>query len=234
MTLNGFGSIIVTYTSETENQMAYSKSSFSYSAELVWGAACAAQRINGTYSKVDFISESDPNLNTTANKTMMKTLISVDSVTAADIEQGIKVRKYFQGLTFQILKGKTLNDFQNNVLAISNRDEITTNYDIAVIACLPSSYERGVQRDHISTRIRDAAGGFIDQVKAKVSTTIEVLRTSSSDLYGCYFITGVTDKDQVVFFAFKQPVELGAKITIRGTVKAHRDNSTQLNRVKIV
>lgn len=43
---------------------------------------------------------------------------------------------------------------------------------------------------------------------------------------------GLTD-DQAVFFAHKQPINIGKLIIAEGTVKAHRDNSTQLNRVKV-
>ena len=107
--------------------MAYTKEVFRHPAELVWAAACAAQRINGTYAKSIVVSDSDPSLNVTPNRDIMRQMITENTVTAADVEQGKLVRVYFQGLTFQILKGKTLNEFQNNALAISNRDEIVSN-----------------------------------------------------------------------------------------------------------
>jgi hypothetical protein len=37
-----------------------------------------------------------------------------------------------------------------------------------------------------------------------------------------------------VFFAYKQSLTVGDNINIDGKVKAHRDNSTQLNYVKMV
>jgi hypothetical protein len=42
------------------------------------------------------------------------------------------------------------------------------------------------------------------------------------------------DNDQAIFFSYKTELEAGALIKISGTVKAHRDNVTQLNRVKIL
>ena len=215
--------------------MAYTKEVFRHPAELVWAAACAAQRINGTYAKSIVISDSDPSLNVTPNRDIMRQMITENTVTTADVEQGKLVRKYFQGLTFQILKGKTLNEFQNNALAISTRDEIVSNYDIAVIASLPSSYERGRKSDDVAARIRDAKGGHLDRVGAKgVTTNVEVLRCIFSQQWMTYFVTGITDRDQPVFFAYKNPLEIGLHITIRGNVKAHRDDSTQLNRVKVI
>jgi hypothetical protein len=36
-----------------------------------------------------------------------------------------------------------------------------------------------------------------------------------------------------VFFSYKQEVTVGNVLNIAGTVKRHRDNQTQLNRVKV-
>jgi hypothetical protein len=48
------------------------------------------------------------------------------------------------------------------------------------------------------------------------------------------YVTGITTNDQVVFFAYKEALDIGKVLNINGTVKAHRDNSTQLNRVKVI
>jgi hypothetical protein len=48
------------------------------------------------------------------------------------------------------------------------------------------------------------------------------------------YVTGITTDDQVVFFAYKEALDIGKVLNITGTVKAHRDNSTQLNRVKVI
>jgi hypothetical protein len=47
-------------------------------------------------------------------------------------------------------------------------------------------------------------------------------------------MSGITSDDQVVFFAYKQQLEVGKMIDLHGTVKAYRDNITQLNRVKVI
>jgi hypothetical protein len=48
------------------------------------------------------------------------------------------------------------------------------------------------------------------------------------------FVTGITSDDQVVFFAYKSELPVGKMFDIYGTVKAQRDNTTQLNRVKVL
>jgi len=39
---------------------------------------------------------------------------------------------------------------------------------------------------------------------------------------------------QAVFFSHRNGIQPGKLIVAEGTVKAHRDNSTQLNRVKVI
>jgi hypothetical protein len=119
-------------------------------------------------------------------------------------------------------------------MLIANREVITGTYDLAVIASLPSCYQRGVVRQSTDQRINFARGGLIGSVGNKVSTSIEVLRSVYSQSYNTNFITGINSDDQVVFFAYKKELEVGRMYDIYGTVKAHRDNTTQLNRVKVI
>ena len=205
------------------------KQSFSYDAKTVWASACAAQRINNEYVKAMSGSQK------IANRLLMEQYIgNPNLIKEADYEMGDNVRKYFQALTFKVLKGEKLNDFSNNAMLISNRDTITENYDIAVIASLPSVYYKSKNRDDINSRIRFAQGGYIGQPLDKVSFTGEVLRSVYSQQWNTHYITCINDKDQVVFFSYKSGLDIGAVISFIGTVKGHRDNSTQMNRVKLV
>jgi len=155
-------------------------------------------------------------------------------ITDENREQGLKVRKYYQGLTFKVLKGIKLNDFDNNVMLISNRDVINENFDLAVIASLPNSYVRAIERDNVDQRIKFATGGYISKPGLKTTLIkLEILKSIFSHKYNVNFITGITPADEVVFFSYKESIMVGQNIIINGTVKAHRDNSTQLSRVKL-
>jgi len=213
----------------------YQKPVLNFNADDVWGAAVAAQRINGAYVKLSALSESDKEFNKLSNRQLVESLL-VDShlITEEDREQAKKVRAFYQALTFKILQGKHLNEFDNNAMVLANRDVITSNYDLAVIASLPSCYERGVKRQTVDQRISFAQGGFIGQVGNKVSTSVEVLRSVYSQTYNVNFVTGINSDDQVVFFAYKKELEVGKMYDIYGNVKAHRDTTTQLNRVKVI
>ena len=211
-------------------------------ADDVWAAACAAQRINGDYVKMvtSYATNEEilPNsLQTPAKQTnrmiMDRLLADQSEITEADREQAKLVRGYYKGLTFKILQGKKLSDFDNTAMVIGNRDVIESTYDIAVIASLPSCYLRAVERDNKNRKLENARGGLIGRVGDKVKVNVEVVRSSFSQQYNVYFVSGVTTDDQAVFFSYKQPIDSGKLIIAEGTVKRHGDNTTQLNRVKV-
>jgi hypothetical protein len=213
----------------------YQKPVLNFNADDVWAAACQAQRINGAYVKLSIMSESDPSLDRKSNRQIVESLLTdTTQITDEDREEGAQVRKFYQAFTFKILKGIRLSEFDNNAMLIANRDTIESNYDLAVIASLPSCYERGVKRHTVDQRIFFAKGGFVGRVGDKVSPSIEVLKSVFSQQWNTHYITGITGDDQVLFFAYKQPLEVGKMFDLYGTVKAHRDNTTQLNRVKII
>lgn len=204
---------------------------FSYVADDVWAAACQAQQINGEYVKTSMPND----VLRRTNRAIVELLLAdTTQITDENREQAKKVRQYYQAYTFKVLKGIKLGEFANNAMVISNRDVINSNYDLAVIVSLPQSYERGVKRDNVDQRIQFANGGFIGQPSDRVTVTIEILKTTYSQQYNTTYFTGITSEYQVVFFAYNHRIEIGKTYTIQGTVKAHRDNSTQLSRVKFI
>lgn len=213
-----------------------------YPAELVFGAACAAQRINGDYVKpVAWPDKSaEGTVPKTANRHLMSKLLAADTadtgdfISEDDITQGREVRKYFQGLTFKIIQGQVLGDFDRQALDLSSKDALGSNYEIAVVASFPSSFIRGQARDKANNRAKFATGGFIGQVGDKVTVSCEILRCVFSQQWNTYYATAITDNDQALFFATKVNMSSGDKVTVTGNVKKHGDNSTQLNRAKII
>jgi catabolite regulation protein CreA len=213
----------------------YQKPVLNIPAENVWGAACQAQRINGAYVKLSVLTEADKTENKLSNRQLVESfMVDPSLITEEDMEQGKKVRAFYQAFTFKILQGKRLNEFDNTAMLLANRDVITGSYDVAVIASLPSCYERGVVRQTADQRVNFATGGFIGSIGGKVSVAIEVLKSIYSQKWMTHYVTGITSDDQVVFFAYKSELPIGKMYDIYGTVKAHRDTTTQLNRVKVI
>jgi len=209
----------------------YQRPVFKFNADDVWAAACAAQRINGSYVKmVPADQKGDTN-----RQIVDMFLGQPDLIQQADRDLAEKVRTYYKGFTFKILKGIKLSDFDNTAMVIANRDVIESNYDLAVICSLPSCYERGVKRDSLNQRIDFANGGTIGVPGNKVRIEgAEVIKCNFSQQYNTFFVTCITKEDQVVFFALRKDVPLGQVVNIEGTIKSHRDsNTTQLNRAKV-
>ena len=213
----------------------YKKPVLNYNANDVWAAACQAQQVNNGYVKISTLTENQLTSGVRSNREIIVSLMeNTNEILDESREQGKKVRQYYQGLTFKVLKGIKLNDFDNNVMVISNRDVITENFDLAVIASLPNSYVRAVHRDNVDQRIKFATGGYISKPGLKATLIkLEVLKSIFSHKYNVNFITGITPADEVVFFSYKESIPVGQNIIVNGTVKAHRDNSTQLSRVKL-
>jgi hypothetical protein len=208
-----------------------------YNVADVFAAACAAFRINGSYIKQDEVTYHD-NGSFTVDKIANKTLVHQFLKGAFDLrdedrEMGEKVRQHCNGLSFKIITGKTLSDFEQAMLTIADKETTDSNYDIAVVASLPASYERAQARIQQDIMLREKSGTLTDNVGDKVELDIEVVRCNYSNNWDTHFVTATVD-NAVVFFASRNKIELGAKLRIKGKVKAHKEDRTQLSHVKFL
>jgi len=214
-----------------------------HSVDNVWGAAVAAQRVNGSYVK-ETMYKLDENTNTTVAHKLRNRDIMVDILanpallTVEDIAQGQECRKFLQNdITFRALKNK-LTEFDGSVskvLAVEDEfDTVKHKLELAVVACLPQSHARTLERQAVQDRVRQTSGDLVGQPGDKVQLDVEIVKSNYSQQWNTWYATAVTEDNRAVFFAYRQELAKGAKHTIVGTVKAHRDGSTQLNRVSIV
>ena len=214
-----------------------------HSVDNVWGAACAAQRINGSYVK-ETQHRFDEDTNTTVvvkqrNRDIMADILANPAIlTVEDIAQGQECRKFLeQDITLRGLKGR-LTEFDTAIsktVAVSEEfDTVTHKYELAVVASLPASHQRSLARQDVDSRVRQTAGGYVGAVDIKVDLDVEVVSANYSQSYGIFWVTAITADNQAVFFSYRSKLTTGSWIHVKGTVKAHRDGKTQLNRVKIV
>jgi hypothetical protein len=213
-----------------------------HSVSDVWAAACAAQRVNGGYYKEHEFATDDqrrPQIIKRKNReVMLEFLYNPDRLLTEDVEAGEQVRDFLsKDISLRALKGQ-LTDFDQSVircLAITDRFyTVTHRYEMAVIASLPSSANRSQQRQDVTERMQFARGGLIGQPGDKVTTNAEVVISTYSPQYNMFWIRAITDQDQPVMFGNKQKFDAGTHLTIQGKVKAHKDNVTQLNYVKVL
>ena len=212
-----------------------------HSVDNVWGAAVAAQRENGGYFKEEqwMPNATPPYIAKRKNRDIMRDILANPAVlTVEDIAQGQECRKFLQNdITFRALKNK-LTEFDGSVsrvLAVEDEfDTVKHKLELAVVACLPQSHARSLERQAVQERVRQTSGALIGTPGVKVQLAVEIVKSNYSQQWNTWYATAVTADNSAVFFAYRQELAKGAKYTIVGTVKAHRDGSTQLNRVSIL
>lgn len=214
-----------------------------YSVSDVWGAACHAQRINGAYIKQDeweapSESATATQLKRKSNRNiMMEALENAFMITDADRQAGEECQRFIQNeLTFRALQNK-LTDFDRSVMKITAVTERffpqAHRLELATVACLPNSHQRALKRIEEQDRLNQTAG-YIGTVGDKVTVNVDIVRCVFSQKWNTYYATAVTDKNETVFFAIREPLNTGTLLSVQGTVKAHRDGQTQLNRVRVL
>ena len=214
-----------------------------YSVSDVWGAACHAQRINGAYIKQDeweLPSESATavQLKRKSNRNiMMEALENPFMITDEDRAAGGECLKFISNdMTFRALQNR-LTDFDRSVMKIT---AVTDRFfpqghrlELATVACLPNSHQRALKRIEEQDRLNQTAG-YIGALGDKVTVTVDIVRCVFSHKWNTYYATAITANNETVFFAIREPLNTGTTLILRGTVKAHRDGQTQLNRVAVV
>ena len=208
-------------------------------AATVWAAACAALRVNGTYTKVSFVK--DPEVEKSEivrpNKDIMREfMFNPSTITDADREQADLIRTYWRNKMMDILTG-TANLFTSQAVELASKEEFKANdwLGLATISYLPFGYTKSVVRDEQKIQKMEAVSvsQHFGKVGDKVTGTATVIDSRYSDKWSTYYVTAKFGTN-VIFFAYRNSLEAGATINFAGTIKAHRDDAiTQLNRVKI-
>jgi hypothetical protein len=205
-----------------------------FTADQVWGAAVAADRINGGYIKEPVYSRNLDVIKEEPNKVIVKRWLrenSFGAITEADIEQGRTIRHYFNGLLLKELSGK-INDFERQALKIAQKDEFTGRdmLDFAIISCLPAAMLRDQARKELDSDIRSSTQ-LTAAVGDKIQGEIHVVKSYYSKEYNKFRITATLGDSYVDFWFGK---DLKGRVGIKGKVKSQRgDNTTQLNFVKV-
>ena len=207
-------------------------------ADQVWGAAVAAQRINGAYLKEDQwdYDKTPAVVRQQSNKGMVRQAVKTNNfnfVTEADIEKGRECRNHFRGYLLLQIAGK-LNDFQQTALKIAQYDEFNERQylELAICASLPSVAYRDMVRKDFESQLRDSVQ-LTGDVGAKVQGTITVQSARWSHNVGKYMIQARMG-DSFVDFWYGQQLTVGDVKQLKGKIKQLRDNNaTQLNYVKL-
>ena len=215
-----------------------------YPADLMFAASAAADRVNqGEYVKVNLnqyeIADAD-NIPVQQHKLpnkqlMIEFLAEPHKITDSDRELGKDIRTHFKALTFEILKGKILNDFQMKSMNLASGEEISER-EMATVASMPLIFSKAQKRRDVDSRLRECLNEYVGDIGTKVTLSVEIVKASYSQKHSCYFISAITKENLSVFFATSNwgpLLAVGNTVKITGKVKSHRDGFvSQLNYTK--
>jgi hypothetical protein len=195
---------------------------------VAWAAAAAAYRINGGYIKASKPDKKD-------NKTLVREIIESDnSITDADLQHGQAVRDYIaKSATMATLRG-TLDAWGQEMARVGQLDCIESTHDLNVIASMPATYQRSLERDRVHERLSETNTEYQAQLGDKIELAVVVVENKYSQKWATYYVTVVDTDNRAWYFAHRQSLKKGEQYTIRGTVKRLADRMVQLNRVKLV
>jgi hypothetical protein len=197
---------------------------------VAWGAACSAYRINGGYVKwAETTSQK-------SNKEIVREILQnpTELITEQDQEQGQLVRDYIaKTATMASLRG-ILDTWGKEMARVSQLTMIENSYDLNVIASMPQTYERQLQRDRVHERLGATDRDYVATVGDKLELDVEVLENRYSRKWSTYYVTVIDTENRAWYFSYRSGLKKGEKFTIQGTVKRQADSMVQLNRVKLI
>ena len=201
-------------------------------ADLVWSAACTAYRLNGGYLKQPE-TIGDQVVRPTNREIVRRALTDTAMITDADRELAQNCRRYMAtAVTMQALKTE-LGEWAKITAKVCELDTVDSLYDFSVITAMPHSYVRQLKKESVDARLARCQG-TVGKLGDKVELTVEIVRNNYSAKFNTWFVSGITDDNYAVYFAYREALDSDTHVKIRGTVKRHTDSATQLNRVKIV
>ena len=207
-----------------------------YPADLVWAAASAAYRINGGYFKqAEFTDQGQ--ITRPANRDLVR-LYCVDTglefITDQDRNQGRKCRQdLVNAATMAALKNRA-TEWTLLSAQMATLDTVTTDYEVSVITAMPKSHSQTLARESTDGRLAYCETDPVGTDNQMVTVQGEVVRSNYSAKWNTFYVTVITDTNHQVFFAYRETLEPGKLIKLRGRVKRHADRATQLSRVKLL
>jgi hypothetical protein len=170
----------------------------------------------------------------TNRELVRQALANTAMITVADREQAQNCRRHMAtSVTMQALKTE-LGEWARITARVCELDAITSMYDLSVITAMPQSYAKQLKKESVDARLARCDQAHAGQLGDKIELVVEILRNNYSAKYNTWFVSGISDNNLAVFFAYREELKSDQTLKIRGTVKRLVDRATQLNRVKVM
>jgi len=143
-----------------------------------------------------------------------------------------------QNFTLSMLRGREFSNFNRKLAEIISEPEAKTNSNFGILAYVPSVHRDLVKTNTITEQTCDSR--YQGRTGETLNFTARVLNCRYIASYGFYTALLLDDTGNVYSFSPKASLDEGATVTIRGKVKAHKQDkynnnveTTYLNYVKI-
>ena len=206
----------------------------------IWAAAVYAQRVNGSYIKEDLWSlnpdthevEHDPH--TLANRTVARNALQDGSITLADRTKGAEARKFISSRLMVKAISRTLTSFEESLSQAVALDEFIVPQDkmyIGIVNSQIASYDRMKKEEALTQDfVYGTYGDVGERLEIKVTPVSRFWLTD----WGTYRYNSITENNYKTSFYYKEELEIGVAVKVRGTVKKHTNDTTTINRVKVI
>ena len=206
----------------------------------IWAAAVYAQRVNGSYIKEDLWSlnpdthEVEHDAHTLANRTVARNALQDGTITVADRTKGAEARKFISSRLMVKAISRTLTSFEESLSQAVALDEFIVPQDkmyIGIVNSQIASYDRMKKEESLTQDfVYGTYGDVGERLEIKVTPVSRFWLTD----WGTYRYNSITENNYKTSFYYKEELEIGVAVKVRGTVKKHTTDTTTINRVKVI
>ena len=205
-----------------------------HSAYDIWAAAVYAQRINKGYFKEDQFN-ADGDCIKEANRTLAKNALALGGkITVEDRVKGAEVRKFISSRLMVTAITRKLNDFQQSLSKAVALDEFVIPQDRMLVGIVNSQiamYERAMKEEALT---KDSVYGIFGKIKERVDVELKPVARFWLTDWGTFRYNSITTDGYKTSFYYKEKLEIGDAVKVRGTVTKHTNDTTTINRVKVI
>ena len=205
-----------------------------HSAYDIWAAAVCAQRINKGYFKEDEFNV-DGDCTREANRTVARNALALGGkITVEDRVKGAEVRKFISSRLMVTAITRTLNDFQKSLSRAIEMDEFIIPQDRMLVGIVNSQiamYERAMKEEALT---KDSVYGTFGKIKERVDVVLKPVARFWLTDWGTFRYNSITTDGYKTSFYYKEKLEIGDAVKVRGTVTKHTNDTTTINRVKVL
>ena len=129
---------------------------------------------------------------------------------------------------------KKLNDFQQSLSRAVAMEEFVLPQDRMLVGIVNSQivmYEKAMKEEEL---LKDSTYGTFGKIKERVDVKLKPVARFWLTDWGTFRYNSITTDGYKTSFYYKEKLEIGDAVKVRGTVTKHTNDTTTINRVKVL